>query len=356
VDGQERTIGTLKVQDGGLAVDMTPFLLRAFAVKLSRPTIDLSPPVCQPLPLEYDLDAISTHGNLADGDFDGQGHTYAAETLPAGIVSEGIKFKLGPTENGKNNALICHGQTIQVPAGSDQVYLLAAALGDVRADFRIGDHSEQRTIQNWTGYIGQWDLRLWQGVVPELTYQWSNRFAGLKPGFIKRDTVAWFSALRHDREKGNEYYRFAYLFKYSLPVAGAGSVVLPDEPRVRIFAMTAVKNSHDDAQAAWPLYDTLENHVADGAPTIEPAGGKFDGPTSVTINPPLYWRAGGIHYTVDGSEPTEDSPVYAKAFVVSESSTVRAREIDGSGPEASAVFDVEPTTRPGATTDSSSSR
>jgi alpha-mannosidase len=357
VDGQERTIGPVKVQDGGFTVDMSPFLLRAFAVKVNRPNIDRSPPVCQTVPLDYDLDAVSTHANLADGAFDDDGHSYAAETLPTAIVSEGIQFKLGPTEDGKNNAVICHGQTIQLPPRSERIYFLAAANGeDIPANFRIGDHNEQRTIQNWTGYIGQWDTRLWQGVVPELTYQWSNRFAGLKPGFIKRDTVAWFSPLRHDREKGNEYYRFAYLFKYALPAAGAKNLVLPDEPRIRIFAMTAVKNSHDDAQAARPLYDTLEDHVADASPTIVPAGGKFDEPTLVTINPPLYWRVGGIHYTVDGSEPTENSPVYAKAFVVSDSSTVRAKEVDGSGPEASAVFDVAPATRPAATTDSSSIR
>ena len=181
VDGQERTIGPMKARDG-LTIDMTPFLLRAFAVKLNRPMIDLSPPICESIPLDYNLDAITSHSNLADGAFDSEGHTYAAETLPATIVSEGIEFKLGPMEDGKNNAVVCHGQTIQLPKGMDRIYLLAAADGaDVRVNFRIGDRTEERTIQNWTGYIGQWDNRLWQGIVPELAYQWTNHFAGLEP-------------------------------------------------------------------------------------------------------------------------------------------------------------------------------
>ncbi len=350
VDGQERTIAPAKLQAGEIVTEMTPFLLRAFAVTLDRPMIDLSPPLCQVVPLDYDLDAVSSHQNLTDGAFDNEGHTYAAETLPDTITSEGIKFKLGPIEDGKNNALVCRAQTIQLPPGTDRVYMLAAAVdGDPQATFRLGTNTEQRTIQNWTGYIGQWDTRLWQGVVPELTYQWSNRFAGLTPGFIKRDTVAWFSALRHDPQKGNEYYRFAYLFKYELPANGASNLVLPDDPHIRIFAVTAVKNPHDDAQAARPLYDTLADHVANSAPTIVPAGGKFDVPTQVTINPPLYWHAGAIHYTVDGTEPTENSPVYTQAFVVSASSTVRAREIDQSGSEASAIFNIASTTQPAPT-------
>jgi alpha-mannosidase len=323
-------------------------LLRAFAVKLDRPMIDLSPPVCQAVPLDYDLDAVSFHSNLADGAFDSAGHTYAGETLPKAIVSEGIEFRLGPTDDGKNNAVTCHGQTIQLPPEIDRVFLLAAADGDVRTSFRIGDRTEERTIQNWTGYIGQWDTRLWQGVVPELTYDWSNRFSGLTPGFIKRDTVAWFSATRHDPQKGNEYYRFAYLFKYGF-AAGTGNLILPDEPRVRVFAVTAVKNSHDDAQAARPLYDTLENHVAHEPVTISPNGGKFDVATTVAINRPLYWHAGALHYTLDGTEPTEESPAYSDPIVLSEPTTVRARELNGDSPEGSATFDIQtakPTTVP----------
>ena len=166
------------------------------------------------------------------------------------------------------------------------------------------------------------------------------------PGFIKRDTVAWFSALRHDPQKGNEYYRFTYLFKYGF-VAQAASLTLPDNPRIRIFAATAVKNSHDDAQAAAPLYDTLEDHVVHDAPTILPAGGKFDTATTVTINHPLYWHAGELHYTLDGTEPTDKSPTYVKPILLFSSATVRARELDGQSPETSAVFDIniaKPTT------------
>ena len=54
------------------------------------------------------------------------------------------------------------GQTIPLPAGKfTRLYLLAAADGDQKATFRIGDTPVELTIQDWGGYIGQWDNRIW---------------------------------------------------------------------------------------------------------------------------------------------------------------------------------------------------
>ena len=259
VDGQEREIGAATIVDGKLVTDLTPFALRAFAVKLAAPATQVAATESKPVDLSYDLDAVSTHENLADGAFDSSGHTFAAEAFPSKITSEGVEFKLGPTQDGKNNAVICKGQTLQLPAGYGKVYLLAAAVdGDAAVHFRVNGVDLPQTVQDWSGYIGQWDNRIWQGVVPELTYNWKNKFAGLTPGFIKRDTVAWFCSHRHDPDKGNEYYKFTYLFKYGFNLSpGDSSITLPNNEKVRLFAVTVAKSFHDNAAAARPLYDTL---------------------------------------------------------------------------------------------------
>src|SRR5205814_2988911 len=129
---------------------------------------------------------------------------------------------------------------------------------------------------------------------------------------------------RHHPTLGNEPYRFSYLFKYAidLPV-GATSMTLPNNDRVKIFAMTLVKNDHN-AVAAQSLHDTLEDHVANGKPSFT-IDGKLDDMCMLKLKNPLYWRDSGLHYTLDGTEPTEQSPVYTTPIALYSATTVKAK-------------------------------
>jgi alpha-mannosidase len=82
---------------------------------------------------------------------------------------------------------------------------------------------------------------------------------GLRPGFIKRADIAWFSSQRHDAAGAAEPYAYSYLFTYALDIpAGVRTITLPDNERIRILAMTV-------ADEIWvltpvqPLYDTLQH-------------------------------------------------------------------------------------------------
>jgi alpha-mannosidase len=352
VDGQESEVGAAKIESGALVTDLQPFHLRAFALKLGEAPARAATPDVQTVSLPYDIDAASTDANRADGDFDGQGRTLAAEQLPAKLECDGIGFAPGSTKDGEKNALVCRGQTINLPAGYSRVYLLAAAIdGDQSATFKLGDKSITRTVQDWGGYIGQWDNRIWSAEQPETAREVQGEMCGLVPGFVKRDDVAWFCSHRHHPTNGNEFYQYCYLFKYGFDVPpGATSITLPGNDKVRVFAMSVAKNTHDAIAAAHPLYDTLEDHRA--APTlasISPNGGKFNDITEVTLGHALYWNTGGLHYTTDGSEPTAVSPVYSGPLRLGSSTKLRVKQIDGAGnggPEASADFDINDTTPP----------
>src|SRR5205085_3620922 len=91
-----------------------------------------------------------------------QGRALAAEFLPASLDYNGVRFTLAPAN--KLNAVIPHGETINLPAGDfTRVYVLAAsANADQNVTFGAGDRSANVTIQNWTGYVGQWDNRVWR--------------------------------------------------------------------------------------------------------------------------------------------------------------------------------------------------
>ena len=132
----------------------------------------------------------------------------------------------------------------------------------------LGATSPRVTVQEWEGAIGQWDSRLKdlsamrEPFVPSsprgvpsvegevrngMAVQWDPQtFAvtnldQLRPGFIKRDEVAWIGTHRHARD-GNQVYIMSYVFAYALEVpGGARSVVLPTDERLRIFAISAVR-------------------------------------------------------------------------------------------------------------------
>lgn len=354
VDGQERPIADATVRDGALSTDLGAYRLRAFALKLTAPPAKEQFAQAETISLPYDLDAVSSPEHLSDGAFDEEGRTYPADQLPPKIVSGGIEFRIGSTADEQKNALVCKGQTVRLPDGFDRVYLLASAIdGDQRGRFVIGDHPIDQSVQNWGGYIGQWDNRQWKGEVPELTYSVDNEMIGLTPGYVKRDTVAWFCSHRHHPQTGNEFYQYCYLFRYGFDLpAGVHSITLPDNDKIRVFAMTVARNTHDDAVAAHPLYDTLADHTRSGAVTIEPAGGAFSNVTRVTINHPLYWSEANLHYTLDGTEPTASSPVYSQPILLTQSAKIHAKEIDpnsAASPEASAEFAINDTTPPTVT-------
>jgi alpha-mannosidase len=81
---------------------------------------------------------------------------------------------------------------------------------------------------------------------------------GIKPGFIKRAPVAWFASHQHTAEGVSEPYSYSYLFAYSIDLpSNARTLSLPDNPRVRIMAIT-VSDEGGQVRPAHPLYDTLE--------------------------------------------------------------------------------------------------
>jgi alpha-mannosidase len=306
VTGQEQPLGAATVTNGSLVTSLTPFAIRSFAVKLAASGRRSGAERFQSLSLPYDLSVASHDGTASAGGFDREGRAMPAELLPTTLPYGDITFELAPARGGVANAAVARGQSIALPPGSfDRLYLLAAADGDQRGEFRVGDRVSELTIQDWTGYIGQWDNRIFKIVPP--TAEELARFAaqqaridssrratidsvrraggdtvttlatlfggrggrggqprptqvynGLTPGFVKRAPVAWFASHRHTATGANEAYQYSYLFAYALDVpAGATTLTLPNNDRIRVLAATVAREA-DRVEPAQPLYDTLE--------------------------------------------------------------------------------------------------
>jgi alpha-mannosidase len=262
-DGQERFIA-----DADNSIDMPAYGLRAFAVTLARSGPAEGPPLaaqCQAISLPFNVDVITASpadaatppATRPSSRFDSEGRTLPAEMIGNQVTSEGIAFQIGAV--GAPNAVACGGQTIALPAGSwNRLYLLAASSkGEAHVTLQIDDHPTDLTIQDWSGYIGLTDNRIWKGSeYPEADYQWHNRFAGIAPGFVRLDPVAWYSSHRHASDGVNEIYKYCYLFKYRIDLpANAKTLKLPDDSNVKIMAATVAVNQNDAILAPrekWP--------------------------------------------------------------------------------------------------------
>jgi alpha-mannosidase len=285
VNAQELPLGKPGVAQHQLVTSFSPYELHTFALKLSPSGQKLSPPQSQPLQLDYDVSVATLEGKPAEGCFDcqlsdptaPQGKALPAEMLPASIDYAGVRFNLASAASAKPNAVSAHGQAITLPSGKfNRLYLLAAAAGgDQTETFRVGDKPVELTIQEWTGKIGQWDDRSWttrQEPIPSRPGSPSSmpgapprlrtvmEFSGkITPGFIKRDNVAWFASHIHDAGGNFEPYSYSYLFAYPIDLPpNATTLTLPDNPRIRILAIT-VANESSQIKPAQPLYDTLEH-------------------------------------------------------------------------------------------------
>lgn len=268
VNGQEMPVGKARIVDGRVAASFAPYQLRTFAVRLASSATKVRAPRSKSVALLFDRNVTSHDGEKSTAGFDAAGRAIPAEMLPREIDYAGIHFHLGAGDAA--NAVVAHGQSIALPGGEHKrLYFLAAANGDQQATFTIDGKAIDITIQNWTGYVGQWDNRLWttkQETLPPrddappnapARTRMATVFNGLTPGFIKRAPIAWFASHRHTADGANEPYAYSYLFAYAIDLPpGARTITLPDNDKIRILAAT-VSDETFSIQEAQPLYDTL---------------------------------------------------------------------------------------------------
>ncbi len=316
VNGQEQPLGPATIDNGSLVTSLTPYTIRSFAVKLAATPEAQAAPTSQAVALDYDRAVASNDGTHSVSGFNAAGEALPAEMLPDTITYDGIAFQLAPAASGLPNAVTAHGQRIRLPSGHfNRVYLLAASdTGDRTDAFAVGRERTKLDIEAWDGFIGQWYDRTFKQVpapppTPEQQAAQERRIAqyraradstfharldsaraaggdtlalitayreqqarrargfrqrmlevmdGLTPGFIKRAPVAWFASHKHTPDGKNEAYAYSYLFAYGLDVpAGATTLTLPNDPHVRILAVT-VANQAPALVPAHPLYDTLK--------------------------------------------------------------------------------------------------
>ncbi|MDX9748976.1 MAG: glycoside hydrolase family 38 C-terminal domain-containing protein, partial [Paludibacter sp.] len=302
LDGVERRLNTpLATKKGVLTMDFQPYELKTILLKFNRAkAVGKS---TQALPLNYDTDIFSCNNYREDGyddrnprseghrgTMDGKGGTYPAEMIEDTVRLGNVAFAIGPRGEKQYNAVACLGQTINLPAGTKVLHILAAADVDTEVTFTSGGKEFPLTIGGWTGYLGQWDNREFDGYVAELSYSMRNKLKAIQPAYIRNQRIAW-AASHHHRPAGDALYEYSYLFAYRIEIPeNATSITLPDSRFVRIVAMSVGDEAGAKAlQSPFEDLQRVESKKSDFTSYIDPRIGnvaQFLVPTYPTFHLP----------------------------------------------------------------------
>jgi len=259
LDGAERPLDIqLTVKKGELSLDFKPYELKTVLLKISGTNI--MPLSTQSIKLNYDTDIFSYNNNREDGyldrmprteghrgSLDGKGSTFPAEMIGDKVQMGNISFVIGSRKEGEYNAVACLGQNIELPEGTKVLHILAAADVDTDVVFKTGGKEFPLTIGGWTGYMGLWDNREFDGYVAELSYSMRNNLKTIHPAFIRDQGIAW-SASHHHSPADDALYEYCYLFAYRIEIPeGVTSITLPNARFVRIVAMSIGNEGHAKA-------------------------------------------------------------------------------------------------------------
>ncbi len=215
----ERNDKAPAVIDGELVFDLSPFEVRSFAITTSAAGGDHIK--CEPIDLPFDTVGVTKNDNYASGGL-ADGLSVPFEQYPDEIVSGGIVFK---TCKDELNMMRCRAQKVNIPEGTEKIYILAASMGgDKVSQFDIDGEAFNAEICDMQERVGAWDL-----------------YVEGECGYIKSNPVAWNSTHAHG-VNGDIHAKQLYFFCYDFPVYDKKVFTFPEDNSIIILGATAVKD------------------------------------------------------------------------------------------------------------------
>ena len=248
-DGQENVLGDAKCDNGALVFDIKPFEVKTFKLNVNAEMNGASEKY-KKLALEYNAQGITKDSSKVNVILQGSGCSLPDELISDKVTVNGIKFNL-PSADTQNNVLIPRGQVIDLPKSMTKLYILAASsIGDKEITILADNKERNITVHSMTEPVGIWDME------------------GLGQKANVKDVKVALEFTHTHHPEGNLAAQRAYFFIYEIDVRNCSTITLPEESRIVILAMTAVKK-FSSTKLATKLIDTADEIDSIGAAPIE---------------------------------------------------------------------------------------
>lgn len=258
--------GDVKADGDSFTFNINPFEVKSFKIMLNIEK-NKAKENFKKLDLEYNSCGITSDNYKVNTILQGSGCSLPDELIPESYTVKGITFRM-PKVSMDKNILIPREQEIDIPKGSTKLYILASGMIGDREMTLFTDNKERKiNIYAMTEHYAQWDM------------------AGLQQSARINDAPIGFEFTHTHHPEGNIANGKAYFYLYEIDVRNCKKLILPEENRVAILAMTAVKK-FSNTHLATQLIDTVDEDYKFG--DIPPIDKIIDKADFVTI------RAGKI--------------------------------------------------------------
>lgn len=234
-----------------LKFDLAPYGIKTFRIKLEAPD-KKGRENFKKLDLEYNSKGFTKNESMRNVILQGSGCSLPAELCPQGFTAGGVSFKM-PDTQAPSDVMVARGQTIDLPKSMTKLYIAAAStLGDRDATFYLDGREKQIKIAAMTEHYGNWDM------------------AGLNIKAAHKNAPIAFEFTHTHHPEGDIPNGKAYFYLYELDIRNAKTLTLPEDNRIIILAMTAVKK-FSNTKRATRLIDEIptENYSFGDIPPID---------------------------------------------------------------------------------------
>lgn len=270
----EEKIADAKIKDGKLVFDIKPFEVKCFKVTVNAER-NKAHENFKKIDLEYNSTGITSDEYKVNTILQGSGCSLPNELIPDSLTVHGITFRMPNAELNKN-IFIPREQKIDIPKGSTKLYFLAASTIGTQEITIFADNKERHlTIYPLREKFGMWDM------------------AGLQQTTKINDAPIGIEFTHTHHPEGNIADGKAYFYMYEIDVRNCKSVTMPENNKVVILAMTAVKK-FSNTYLATSFIDKVDDNYSFGE--IPPINKIIDKADFVTI------RAGKILDQIKGGK------------------------------------------------------
>lgn len=234
-----------------LKFDLAPYGIKTFRIKLETPD-KKGRENFKKLDLEYNSKGFTKNESMRNVILQGSGCSLPAELCPQGFTAGGVSFKM-PDTQASSDVMVARGQTIDLPKSMTKLYIAAAStLGDRDATFYLDGREKQIKIAAMTEHYGNWDM------------------AGLNIKAAHKNAPIAFEFTHTHHPEGDIPNGKAYFYLYEIDIRNAKTLTLPEDNRIIILAMTAVKK-FSNTKRATRLIDEIptENYSFGDIPPID---------------------------------------------------------------------------------------